>query len=205
MGETQAKKISWRQQVKHITKKTFLLRSSHENFWYLPDKIENTHKDLGWQRNKDNNRHVYFTRDNSSHPFVIIGHLILWLSIQFMLIFSPTKAEEKSCLVTWHSERTQGSECYLFCSRISSRWSHGVVVITSALHAEGRQFEPGCDHVFALPFCLTVKQTITISFNNWCSFKQLISYQFLFLSNRCVMSVRCEGWQWVKQYYIKAK
>ena len=26
-------------------------------------------------------------------------------------------------------------------------WSVGVVVITSALHAEGRQFDPGTDHV----------------------------------------------------------
>ena len=25
-------------------------------------------------------------------------------------------------------------------------WSVGVVVITSALHAEGRQFDPGTDH-----------------------------------------------------------
>ena len=27
-------------------------------------------------------------------------------------------------------------------------WSVSVVVITSALHAEGRQFEPGTDHLF---------------------------------------------------------
>ena len=28
-----------------------------------------------------------------------------------------------------------------------AHWSLGVVVITSALHAEGRQFDPGTDHV----------------------------------------------------------
>ena len=27
-------------------------------------------------------------------------------------------------------------------------WSVSVVVITSALHAEGRQFEPGTDHLY---------------------------------------------------------
>ena len=27
-------------------------------------------------------------------------------------------------------------------------WSRGVVVITSALHAEGLQFDPGRDHFF---------------------------------------------------------
>ena len=33
---------------------------------------------------------------------------------------------------------------WLFSSYV--RWSVGVVVITSALHAEGRQFDPGTDH-----------------------------------------------------------
>ena len=30
------------------------------------------------------------------------------------------------------------------------KWSCGVVVITSALHAEGPQFDPGRDHSFSL-------------------------------------------------------
>ena len=31
-------------------------------------------------------------------------------------------------------------------SPLATCWSVGVVVITSALHAEGRQFDPGTDH-----------------------------------------------------------
>ena len=41
-------------------------------------------------------------------------------------------------------------------SELRIKWSCGVVVITSALHAEGPQFDPGRDHISFLKneFCM---------------------------------------------------
>ena len=42
-------------------------------------------------------------------------------------------------------------------------WSHGVVVITSALHAEGPRFDPGWDHSELFP-CTDSKYSMLITY-----------------------------------------
>ena len=50
-----------------------------------------------------------------------------------------------------------------FLSQKNADWSCGVVVITSALHAEGPQFDPGRDQMMFYYFQQTIVKMIAIS------------------------------------------
>jgi hypothetical protein len=45
----------------------------------------------------------------------------------------------------------------IFLQQVQVSRSVSVVVITSALHAEGRQFDPGTDHMYFVPCCKHVR------------------------------------------------
>ena len=55
----------------------------------------------------------------------------------------------------WNREEPGTHSLKMSSDNIVRERSVGVAVITSALHAEGRQFEPGTDHMFCLHFVPT--------------------------------------------------
>ena len=63
-----------------------------------------------------------------------------------------------SILISGTKKQTLSKTCQI--EKHLHNWSCGVVVITSALHAEGPQFDPGRDHSF-----FTFDSKLKIQFN----------------------------------------
>ena len=69
------------------------------------------------------------------------------------------RAGRQSLRASWRRTRCRcpggTGKCRAISPGSPALWPHGVAVITSALHAEGRQFDPGCGHTlfWHLFFC----------------------------------------------------